>query len=62
MSIHVYQSPLTGHWIADRHGTKDYPGSSQARQGWRRMTDAIVCAWEWVAATPSIYDGVRVQL
>ena len=60
MNVHVYQSPLTGHWIVDKTGTRDRPGRTQ-RQGWRRLPDALVCAWEWVAEQPNIFTGVAVQ-
>jgi hypothetical protein len=59
MIVNVYQSDLTGHWIVDKHGTKENPGS--ARQGWRSLHDALAYAWTWVTGMPNIYKDVRVQ-
>lgn len=58
-AIHVYQSLLTRHWLADKHGTKDFPGSS--RQGCRELSDTLTLAWRWVAESDGFYDDVVVQ-
>lgn len=58
MNIHVYQSPVTGHWLVDKYGTRDRP--STWRQGWRSKVDALAGAWGLVAERPGRFDGVVV--
>lgn len=59
MNVNVYQSSLTGHWLVDKHGSKQHPGHD--REGFRDKWDALTSAWSMVADMPSLYANVVVQ-
>lgn len=59
IAVHVYQSALTGHWLVDKHGTRQCPGD--CRVGYRKQADALTEAWAVVQQSPSLYNDVVVQ-